>query len=231
MTGVSFLLSIIISLPLILVTRLERLFQDTSFCHEVWPSLVIEQVHVGFTISVQFLLPSVTVMVIYTSIYTKFSRSRASLARNVRVSPGSQRRRLRTNIMLCSFSLMFLLSWAPINILTLLNKIFGFTLVCIKSQMRTQSLMIFLQTESTWFVIFGICHIIGMSSSCTTPVLYAFVNKNFSLFRCPSCRTSLDMDQNQELLSPITTIPLTRTFRSTSVILFNSDTNVIVTQT
>ena len=131
MTGVAFLLSIIISLPLILVTRLERLFQDTSFCHEVWPSLVMEQVYVGFTITIQFLLPGVIVVAIYTSIYTKFRRSRASLARNVRVSHSSQRRRLRTNIMLCSFSLMFLISWAPINILTLLNKIFGFALVCI----------------------------------------------------------------------------------------------------
>ena len=126
MTGVSLLLSIIISLPLFLVTRLERLFQDTSFCHEAWPSHLMEQVYVGFTITIQFLLPGVTVMAIYTSIYTKFRRSRASLAR---VSLRSQRRRLRTNIMLGSFSLMFLVSWAPINILTLFNKIFGFAQV------------------------------------------------------------------------------------------------------
>ena len=126
MTGVSLLLSVLIALPLFLVTRLERLFQDTSFCHEAWPSRLMEQVYVGFTVTVQFLLPCITVMAVYTSIYSKFRRSSTSLAR---VSTSSQRRRLRTNIMLCSFSLMFLISWAPINILTLLNKIFGFAQV------------------------------------------------------------------------------------------------------
>ena len=38
------------------------------------------------------------------------------------------------------------------------------------------------QAESQPLVtIFGICHILGMSSSCTSPVLYAFVNKNFQV--------------------------------------------------
>ena len=126
MTGISLLLSIVIALPLFLVTRLERLFMDTSFCHEVWPSHMMEQVYVSFTVTVQFLVPCITVMAIYASIYIKFRKSRASLAR---ISLSSQRRRLRTNIMLCSFSLMFLVSWAPINILTLLNKICGFAQV------------------------------------------------------------------------------------------------------
>ena len=126
MTGISLLLSMMISLPLFLVTRLERLFLDTSFCHEAWPSHMMEQVYVSFTVTVQFLVPCITVIAIYLSIYIKFRKSRANLAT---VSLSSQRRRLRTNIMLCSFSLMFLISWAPINILTLLNKIFGFAQV------------------------------------------------------------------------------------------------------
>ena len=35
-------------------------------------------------------------------------------------------------------------------------------------------------------MIFGICHILGMSSTCTTPILYAFLNNNFRYQRRPT---------------------------------------------
>ena len=37
----------------------------------------------------------------------------------------------------------------------------------------------YLQTEEDLVTAFGICHIIGMSSAVTNPILYGFLNKNF----------------------------------------------------
>ena len=40
-------------------------------------------------------------------------------------------------------------------------------------------------------MMFGVCHILGMSSTCTTPILYAFLNNSFRY-------------QQRSTLSPIT---------------------------
>ena len=35
------------------------------------------------------------------------------------------------------------------------------------------------QKEEQMVTLFSACHLLGMSSTCTSPILYAFVNKNF----------------------------------------------------
>ena len=35
-------------------------------------------------------------------------------------------------------------------------------------------------------MMFGVCHILGMSSTCTTPILYAFLNNSFRYQRRPT---------------------------------------------
>ena len=73
---------------------------------------------------------------ILPSIYIKFRVSTSSIRRGQ--SSLSSRRRLRTSILLALLSLVFLLSWAPINILTLLIKFNGIQLVH-SSQFNTTS--------------------------------------------------------------------------------------------
>ena len=82
---------------------------------------------------------------ILPSIYIKFRVSTSSIRRRqsraqvqAATRSPSSRRRLRTNILLALLSLVFLLSWAPINILTLLIKFNGLQLVH-SSQFNTTS--------------------------------------------------------------------------------------------
>ena len=35
-------------------------------------------------------------------------------------------------------------------------------------------------------MMFGVCHILGMSSTCTTPILYAFLNNSFRYQQRPT---------------------------------------------
>ena len=76
----------------------------------------------------------ITMMIL--SIYIKFRLSTSSILRSqtraqvqAAARSPSSRRRLRTNILLALLSMVFLVSWAPINILTLLIKFSGIELV------------------------------------------------------------------------------------------------------
>ena len=76
------------------------------------------------------------IMMMIPSIYVKFRLSTSSILRSqsraqvqAAARRPSSRRRLRTNILLALLSMVFLVSWAPINILTLLIKFSGIQLV------------------------------------------------------------------------------------------------------
>ena len=40
-------------------------------------------------------------------------------------------------------------------------------------------------TEEVFCGVYAVCHVLGMSSACANPVIYGFLNENFSKeFRC-----------------------------------------------
>ena len=85
-----------------------------------WPTPTVGKMYAVASILVQFIFPFIIFMVVYIKIYNKFRQSTNNItsAQNVRQS---QRRR-RTNILLFLISLMYLVSWAPINIFTIIIK-------------------------------------------------------------------------------------------------------------
>ena len=72
-----------------------------------------------------------------------------------------------------------------------------------------RNLMFYLMTISeTMMLIFLVCHMVGVSSACTNPVLYGFLNDNFVKelsFLCPFlCRAPLPSPGfNHHTMSPI----------------------------
>ena len=86
-----------------------------------WPTRTDGKMYAVASLLVQFISPFIIFMVVYIKIYKKFRQSTNNItsAQNVRQSHIQRRR--RTNILLFLISLMYLLSWAPINIFTIIK--------------------------------------------------------------------------------------------------------------
>ena len=86
-----------------------------------WPTRTDGKMYAVASLLVQFISPFIIFMVVYIKIYKKFRQSTNNItsAQNVRQSHIQRRR--RTNILLFLISLMYLVSWAPINIFTIIK--------------------------------------------------------------------------------------------------------------
>ena len=118
-----------------------------------------------FTIIIQYFLPTFIVTVSYMRIYKKLKsrmtkkRSAIKLYERRRVE---EQRTKRTNMLLISISVIFGISWLPLNIVNIVSD-FYFPF----------------QDHSTFSLVFALCHMIGMSSACINPLLYGWLNDNF----------------------------------------------------
>lgn len=103
----------------------------------------------------------------------------------------SNRQRIRkTNVLLLSIAVIFGISWLPLNILNILMDVMKW------------------DDSATFRISFAICHMIGMSSACSNPMLYGWLNENFKkefvdiFSSCsPQSRRSLSLDMNGEASS------------------------------
>uniref|UniRef100_A0A182JG59 G-protein coupled receptors family 1 profile domain-containing protein n=1 Tax=Anopheles atroparvus TaxID=41427 RepID=A0A182JG59_ANOAO len=78
----------------------------------------------------------------------------------------------RTNYLLISIALIFGVSWLPLNLFNLFADIYVKAI--------TEDIM----------VAYAICHMVGMSSACSNPLLYGWLNDNFRKeFNELLCRT------------------------------------------
>ena len=65
---------------------------------------------------------------------------------------------------------IFCICWLPLNILNAL---------------RDTSTLTDSMSEEVFCGVYAVCHVLGMSSACANPVIYGFLNENFSKeFRC-----------------------------------------------
>lgn len=107
----------------------------------------------------------------------------------------SNRQRIRkTNLLLLSVAVIFGISWLPLNILNILSDVMKW------------------EDSPTFRISFAICHMIGMSSACSNPLLYGWLNENFKkefvdIFRnCrPGSRSrtmSVDVDADASSIHP-----------------------------
>jgi neuropeptide Y receptor len=161
-----------------------------AYCLEEWPVEHGRAYYSLFSLVVQYVLPIITVSVAYSRICRKLryryvnSSAVGSSAKNKcctsstnRRKPKSDKRMKRTNSLLVSISLIFCISWLPLNIFNLVVDYWN------PFGEDRQSMMI-------WYAV---CHMMGMSSACSNPLLYGWLNDNFrkefkeilaSLFPC-----------------------------------------------
>lgn len=124
---------------------------------------------------VQYILPIAIVVVAHARICHKLKyrmvNQNNQAAQNSGRSPFQKRknqrneaRKRRTNILLAMIASVFAISWFPLNILNILLDV---------SNGKLKTL------EQNVSVAFVVCHILVLSSACTNPLLYGWLNENF----------------------------------------------------
>ncbi|XP_034127363.1 neuropeptide F receptor isoform X2 [Drosophila guanche] len=140
--------------------------EQIRFCIEDWPSSNGRFYYSIFSLCVQYLVPILIVSVAYFGIYNKL-KNRITV---VTVQAASSQRKVergrrmkRTNCLLISIAVIFGVSWLPLNFFNLYA-----------DMQRSGS-----GPSSNMLVMYAICHMIGMSSACSNPLLYGWLNDNF----------------------------------------------------
>lgn len=148
-------------------TKYDVIESSIEFCIEAWPFAHGRGIYSVISMIFQYVLPITIVSIVYAKISDKLQKR---LIRRQRLTQleCQQKKQLnlirRTHTMLISVSLVFGLSWLPLN---LFNIIGDFTTDLFKGD------------DQLFRIVFAVCHLIGCSSACSNPILYGFLNENF----------------------------------------------------
>uniref|UniRef100_A0A182QAR7 G-protein coupled receptors family 1 profile domain-containing protein n=1 Tax=Anopheles farauti TaxID=69004 RepID=A0A182QAR7_9DIPT len=188
LTGI-WIISIVLASPMFITRQLIHYdvnlpslgIEYVSYCIEDWPIAYGRVYYSAFTLCVQYVLPILIVSVAYLRIYLKL-KHRLVVGSSTSGKPGETkpvrerergRRMQRTNYLLISIALIFGVSWLPLNLFNLFADLYVHSI--------TQDIM----------VAYAICHMAGMSSACSNPLLYGWLNDNFRKeFNELLCRSS-----------------------------------------
>ncbi|EEB10238.1 class A rhodopsin-like G-protein coupled receptor GPRnpy1, putative [Pediculus humanus corporis] len=162
--GGIWLLSGVLASPMYFCRKLDIL-QDVNFtqigldglayCLEDWTIPHGRALYSIFVLIIQYVVPIVIVSVAYSRICKKLQY------RYVRKSREDRRR--KTNSLFIAIALVYCISWLPLN---LCNVVYD-------------AANPFGEDFHTTIVVFAVCHMMGMSSACSNPFLYGWLNDNF----------------------------------------------------
>ncbi|KAJ8894822.1 hypothetical protein PR048_000129 [Dryococelus australis] len=147
-----------------------------AYCLEEWPVEHGRAYYSVFSLLVQYVLPIIIVSVSYSRICRKLryryinSSAVGSSASKATAAAGSQKRKpkddrrmKRTNSLLVSIALIFCISWMPLNTFNLVVDFYN----------------LFGDDRQSMMICYAVCHMMGMSSACSNPLLYGWLNDNF----------------------------------------------------
>ncbi|CAB3409458.1 unnamed protein product [Caenorhabditis bovis] len=130
--------------------------------HEAWDNAIVSKTTYTFVVlAIQYILPLVALAYAYFQIGSTIQRrSKASTSRTVDTARRMhlQNRNRRALLLLFLLVLTYAVCWAPMNIYHVLN---GLDIIN-----YSQTMYIF-------------CHLVGISSACVNPIVYALVNESF----------------------------------------------------
>ena len=134
-----------------------------NYCVEGWTDRA-RAYYSLFSIVCQYVAPIITVSIAYAGITRKLRFRMSSMAgRTASVREGREQRTRRTNTLLIAISFIYAVSWIPLNVCNLVYDL----LALYGSKVESNK------------VVYAVCHMVGMSSACSNPILYGWLNDNF----------------------------------------------------
>ncbi|TRY73362.1 hypothetical protein TCAL_06016 [Tigriopus californicus] len=158
--------AMILSLPMFFTARVRTLvifpngldMENIFICQDTWEGSS-KVVYTIVSSCAQFLLPFSVVIAIYLSIFFKLrNRPRSQHAEN-------NNKRRRANMMIIAITLIFFVSWLPLNLFSFMIEIFPH--------------VIRKYIEGSETVIYSLLHLFGLCNACINPILYGYLNENF----------------------------------------------------
>ncbi|CAL9687965.1 unnamed protein product [Knipowitschia caucasica] len=131
-------------------------------CMEHWPSPKQRLAYTTWLLVFQYCGPLLLVLLCYVRVFVRL-RQRKDMLDRVR-APENQRvtHSRRINIMLVAVITAFALCWLPLTIFNVL------------SDWKQEALPVCHHN-----LLFSLCHLLAMSSTCINPIIYGFLNSNF----------------------------------------------------
>lgn len=123
--------------------------ESLSFCIEDWPIANGRAIYSIFSLIFQYLVPVLVVVVAHIQIHRRLRGRR----RNTRKTPA----------ILIAIAVTYVISWLPLNVFNL------------AADMSAEPLF----DEDSVTITYAVCHMFGMSSAVSNPLLYGWLNDNF----------------------------------------------------
>ncbi|XP_054165802.1 neuropeptide F receptor-like [Oppia nitens] len=168
------IMAIMLALPLFLYRTVEShelsklnlpWLKSVNYCVERWPIAHGRGYYSVFSMVFQYVLPILIVSIVYTRLCMKLrtrALRRTSTTQLPKLKSRLKKRTRKTNSLLISIALIFCISWLPLNLINIVAD-FCFPF----------------KSDTTFRIVFAICHMAGMSSACSNPLLYGWLNQNF----------------------------------------------------
>lgn len=122
---------------------------SVSFCIEKWPIKNGRGIYSLLSLVFQYLLPVLVVVIAHVQIHRRLR--------------GRRRTTRKTPAILIAIAVTYVISWLPLNV---------FNLAADFSESPFKD-------EKTMTITYAICHMFGMSSAVSNPLLYGWLNDNF----------------------------------------------------
>ncbi|CAH0763478.1 unnamed protein product [Diatraea saccharalis] len=120
-----------------------------SFCIEDWPIKNGRAIYSVFSLIFQYLVPVLVVVMAHVQIHRRLR--------------GRRRTTKKTPAILIAIAATYVISWLPLNVFNLV------------ADFSPEPFM----DEKTMTITYAVCHMFGMSSAVSNPLLYGWLNDNF----------------------------------------------------
>ncbi|KAI5645740.1 7 transmembrane receptor (rhodopsin family) domain-containing protein [Phthorimaea operculella] len=123
--------------------------ESLSFCIEDWPIANGRAIYSILSLIFQYLLPVLVVLVAHIQIHRRLR--------------GRRRTTRKTPAILIAIVITYIISWLPLNVFNL------------AADLSVEPLF----DEDSMTIVYAVCHMFGMSSAVSNPLLYGWLNDNF----------------------------------------------------
>lgn len=161
---------------------------DKLVCTESWPLDQHRVIYTSFLLLFQYCLPLVFVLVCYVRIYLRLRRQRRAFRKGAYSWRGGQMKQIHG--VLVAMVAAFAVLWLPLHVFNSLEDWYHEAIpVCHGN------------------LIFLVCHLLAMASTCVNPFIYGFLNTNFKKevkALVLTCQQSAPLEESEHL--PLSTV-------------------------